>query len=89
MRSLRDAWVIQVFAPLSRQSPPTVARAWVLKDARSDPVSGSVNTAVGSTSPEASLGNHRIFCAAVPLAAINSPAISDRVPKDPAAISRD
>ena len=50
------------------------------------PVFGSVKTAVGSTSPEAILGSHFSFCAAVPLPRINSAAISDRVPSEPTPI---
>ena len=46
-------------------------------------MSGSVKTAVGSTSPEAMRGSHSRFCASVPPQMISSAAISDRVPSEP------
>jgi hypothetical protein len=42
-----------------------------------------VNTAVESTSPDASLGSHSRFCASVPPPMISSAAISLRVPSEP------
>jgi hypothetical protein len=48
-----------------------------------EPVFGSVNTAVGSTSPEASFGSHCRFCSSVPPPRISSAAISERVPSEP------
>jgi hypothetical protein len=54
-----------------------------LIEARSEPLLGSVNTAVGNTSPEASFGSQRLFCSSVPLPVINSAAISERVPSEP------
>jgi hypothetical protein len=47
---------------------------------------GSVNTAVGNTSPEASFGSHLRFCSSVPAPMINSAAISERVPSEPTPI---
>ena len=41
---------------------------------------GSVNTAVGSTSPVAIFGSHLRFCSSVPLPRMSSAAISERVP---------
>jgi hypothetical protein len=55
MRSLREAWVIQVLAPVMRNTSPS-RTARVLSDARSDPEPGSVNTAVGRMAPLASPG---------------------------------
>ena len=69
-----------------RQLPSTACVARVRSEPRSDPVSGSVNTAVGSTSPQAIPGSQRSFCAGVPASEIISPAISERVPREPAAI---
>ncbi len=46
-------------------------------------MSGSVNTAVGSTAPDAIFGSQMRFCSSVPPAAINSAAISERVPSEP------
>ena len=40
--------------------------ARVRSDARSDPLSGSVNTAVGKTLPDAMAGSQRAFCCSVP-----------------------
>jgi hypothetical protein len=57
-----------------------------LIEAKSEPVFGSVNTAVGSTSPEAIFGSHFSFCSVVPLPRINSAAISERVPSEPTPI---
>lgn len=47
---------------------------------------GLGESAVGRTSPLAIAASQRAFWAAVPHGAINSPAISDRVPSDPAHI---
>ncbi len=55
IRSARAAWVIQVLAPLTRQTPPSSA-ARVRSDPRSEPASGSVKTAVGMISPDAMRG---------------------------------
>ena len=55
IRSARAAWVIQVLAPVTRQSPSS-RTARVVSEARSEPVLGSVKTAVGRISPEAILG---------------------------------
>ncbi len=62
-------------------SPSRTAR--VLSEARSEPVFGSVNTAVGSSSPEAILGRYFCFCSSVPPPMISSAAISERVPSEP------
>lgn len=71
-----------------RQRPPGIGVARVRSEARSEPVSGSVKTAVGSTSPDAIRGSQRTFCPEVPFATIRSQAISERVPSEPAAIQR-
>ena len=47
---------------------------------------GSVNTAVGSTSPDAIFGSQLRFCSSVPLPRISSAAISERVPSEPTPI---
>jgi hypothetical protein len=60
--------------------------ARVRSAARSEPQPGLVKTAVGSTVPSAMRGSHRVFCAGVLAVVIRSPAISERVPSDPAAI---
>ena len=86
IRSDRAAWVIHVFAPSMTHAPSASCRARVWSEPRSDPTSGSVNTAVGSISPLAIRGSQSAFCASVPPIAISSPAISDRVPSDPAPI---
>ena len=78
--------MIQVFEPWMRQFPSASLVARVRTDARSEPVSGSVKTAVGSTLPSAMRGSHSAFCSGVPLAPISSPAISERVPSEPAQI---
>jgi hypothetical protein len=57
-----------------------------VSDARSEPIFGSVNTAVGSTSPDAIFGSHSCFCSSVPPFRISSSAISDRVPSEPTPI---
>jgi hypothetical protein len=67
--------------------PHVVSRtARVASVARSDPVLGSVNTAVGSTSPEASRGSQCCFCSGVPPCNMSSAAISERVPREPTAM---
>ena len=85
IRSVRAAWVIQVLLPVMTQSSPS-RTARVRSAPRSEPVFGSVKTAVGSTSPEAILGSHSAFCASVPPPRISSAAISDRVPSEPTPI---
>ena len=55
MTFVRAAWVIQVLLPVTRQSSPSFT-ARVRKLPRSEPVLGSVKTAVGRVSPEASSG---------------------------------
>jgi hypothetical protein len=82
MTSARAAWVIQVLLPVMRYTLPSRA-ARVRKLPRSDPVLGSVNTAVGRISPAASFGSHFFFCASVPPRRISSAAISERVPSEP------
>ena len=67
-----------------KRQPSRTAR--VLSEAKSEPVLGSVKTAVGSTSPEASLGSHFAFCSVVPPPRMSSAAISERVPKEPTPI---
>ena len=52
----------------------------------SEPTSGSVNTAVGSAAPEAIFGSQWRFWSSVPLPAISSAAISERVPSEPTPI---
>ena len=52
----------------------------------SEPVSGSVNTAVGNAAPDAIFGSQVRFCSSVPAAAISSAAISERVPSEPTPI---
>ena len=82
MRSARTGCVIQVLAPWMRYvSPSRIAR--VLREARSEPVFGSVKTAVGKISPEAMRGRKRSFCSSVPPPKISSAAISERVPSEP------
>ena len=80
--SVRLAWVIHVLLPVTSQSPPTCT-ARVRSEPRSDPVFGSVKTAVGRISPLASFGSHCAFCSGVPPHKISSAAISLRVPSDP------
>ncbi len=60
MRSLREACVIQVLAPVI-DHPSCVRTPRVVMLPRSDPVSGSVKTAVGSTRPLAISGSHSDF----------------------------
>ncbi len=79
---VRAAWVIQVLLPVTAQSSPS-RTARVRSAPRSDPVFGSVNTAVGSVSPDAIRGSHACFCASVPPHRISSAAISLRVASDP------
>jgi len=57
-----------------------------VSEARSEPMFGSVNTAVGSSSPLAIRGSHYCFWASVPPFRISSSAISDRVPSEPTPI---
>ena len=85
IRSARAAWVIQVFCPVMRYTSPSFT-ARVVSEARSEPVFGSVNTAVGSTSPLAIRGSHSCFWASVPPFRISSSAISERVPRLPTPI---
>ena len=85
MMSARTGWVIQVLLPWTFQTSPSFT-ALVRSEARSEPVLGSVKTAVGSTSPEASLGSHFSFCASVPPQRMSSAAISERVPSEPTPI---
>jgi (2S)-methylsuccinyl-CoA dehydrogenase len=77
--------VIQVLLPVITQSSPSFT-ARVRSDPRSDPVFGSVKTAVGRISPLARPGSHLRFCSSVPPQRISSAAISDRVPSDPTPI---
>jgi len=58
--------------------PSRVAR--VFSEARSEPVFGSVKTAVGRISPLAIFGRYFRFCAASPPTRMSSAAISERVP---------
>ena len=53
---------------------------------KSEPVFGSVKTAVGKTSPLAKPGSHCFFCSSVPPHRINSAAISVLVPSEPTPI---
>ena len=81
----RAAWVIQVLLPVTRQVSP--ARTALVRSApRSEPVFGSVKTAVGRISAEAMRGSHCAFCSAVPPQRISSAAISDLVPREPTPI---
>ena len=59
--------------------------ALVTKLPRSEPVFGSVKTAVVKIFPLAISGRYFFFCSSVPPSLINSPAISALVPSDPAA----
>ncbi len=77
--------MIQVLLPVMIQSSPAFF-ALVRRAPRSDPVFGSVNTAVGRMSPDASPGSHFCFCASVPPQRMSSAAISVRVPRDPTPI---
>ena len=52
---------------------------------KSEPVFGSVKTAVVKIFPEAISGKYLFFCSSVPPKRINSPAISALVPREPAA----
>ena len=83
--SARAAWVIQVLFPVTRHSPSTKA-ARVRSEPRSEPVFGSVKTAVGRISPDAIFGSQCAFCASVPPVRISSAAISERVPSEPTPI---
>ena len=86
IRSAREACVIQVLAPVIVQPPSGCWMPRVRTEAMSEPVSGSVNTAVGMIDPSANPGSHLDFCSGVPFAPMSSPAISERVPSDPAQI---
>ena len=77
--------MIQFLAPVTTHLP-SLRTARVVSEARSEPVLGSVNTAVGRISPEDSLGSQCAFCASVPPSRISSPAISVRVPSEPTPI---
>jgi hypothetical protein len=83
---VRAAWVIHVLLPFRIQSPFSSFTAFVRRLPRSEPVLGSVKTAVGRISPLASPGSHFCFCSSVPPARISSAAISDRVPREPTPI---
>ena len=85
MTWVRAAWVIHVLLPVIFHSSPLWA-ALVRSAPRSEPVLGSVKTAVGSFSALANAGSHFCFCVSVPPAIISSAAISERVPKDPTPI---
>ena len=85
MTWVRAAWVIQVLLPVISQSSPCL-RARVRKDPRSEPVFGSVKTAVGRIAPEARSGSHLAFCSSVPPQRMSSAAISLRVPSEPTPI---
>ena len=85
IRSARAAWVIQVLLPvIFHVSPSFTAR--VRRLPRSEPVLGSVNTAVGRISPEAMPGRYCSCCALVPPLSSSSAAISERVPNEPTPI---
>jgi hypothetical protein len=58
----------------------------VRSEARSEPVFGSVKTAVGRISPLAMRGRKRLLCSGVPPPRISSAAISERVPSEPTPI---
>ena len=60
IRADLDAWVIQVLLPVTRYLSP-VFLAVVVIEPKSEPLSGSVNTAAGISSPEAILGNNFFF----------------------------
>ena len=85
MMSARTGCVIQVLLPEIFQTSPSLT-ALVRRLARSEPVFGSVNTAVGSVSPEAMPGRKRCFCSSVPPHRMSSAAISERVPSEPTPI---
>ncbi len=85
IKSARAACVIQVLAPVTLYASPAFT-ARVFSDARSDPVFGSVNTAVGKISALAIFGSQWLFCASVPPVRISSAAISERVPSEPTPI---
>ena len=67
----------------ARPSAPIAGSARVRSEARSEPVSGSVNDAVGMILPLIRPGSRSVCCAGVPLSRISSQAISVRVPSDP------
>jgi hypothetical protein len=79
---VRAAWVIQVLLPFRVQSPLSSFTAFVRRLPRSEPVLGSVNTAVGRISPDAIRAAISAFCSSVPPHRISSAAISERVPSD-------
>ena len=82
IKSVRAPCVIQVLFPVILYTLPSLT-ALVFRLPRSDPVFGSLKTAVGRISPEEIFGNHFFFCSSVPPSRINSAAISDLVPIDP------
>src|SRR5262249_30204935 len=85
IRSARTGCVIHVLLPCTTYLSPSRA-ARVRSEARSDPVLGSVKTAVGRISPDAIFGNHCCFCSSVPELRMSSAAISERVPSEPTPI---
>ena len=87
IRSARTGCVIQVLLPVTTYSDPSADfTARVRSEPRSEPVLGSVNTAVGRISPDAMAGSHLAFCSSVPPIRISSAAISERVPSEPVPI---
>jgi hypothetical protein len=83
---VRAAWVIQVLLPFRIQSPFSSFTAFVRRLPRSDPVLGSVKTAVGRISPLARPGQPLLLLLRRAAARISSAAISDRVPSEPTPI---